>query len=344
MEKENAAKEAAYNASKADPSATAEPAPSIDTSKPKPKPRIPTPATEDPVTPPDTTEPEVAVTDDTPPETGTAVPMPEETIEPAEPAKAVELPPAIVELETKAKSLVAALETDRDKELAANAKTYGWELDSWVKTLSKSDQITWRPHAERLKRLATNDRVPTRIDSDSGINVSERMSKIADFAARKQKSIDETFASKAAKIRDAYVTRVKEAAGKSLEAGDKEVAQALDSKAEAAADLDAWVAGLMGRKPAAAPAVETSIVGKWRSKTTSTVVTFVDDGTCKASHGDKGKWTKEMLESDQIRYVISWNSGYVDQLSPEEEGTILAGQNNHGELVRLVRKPDKQVE
>jgi serine/threonine protein kinase len=342
MEKENAAKEAAYNASKGNPSATAEPVPSIDTSKPKPKP-IPAPTTEDPVTPPDSTEPEVAATDDTPPETGTPVPMPEETIEPAEPAKAVELPAAIVELETKAKSLVAALETDRDKELAANAKTYGWELDSWIKTLSKSEQITWRPHAERLKRLATNDRVPTRIDSDSGINVSERMSKIADFAARKQKSLDEAFASKAAKIRDAYVTRVKEAAGKSLEAGDKEVAQALDSKAEAAADLDEWIMGLMGREPAA-PAFESSIVGRWKSKTTSTVVTFVDDGTCKASHGDNGKWTKEMLDSDQIRYVISWNSGYVDQLSPEEEGTILAGQNNHGELVRLVRRPDKQVE
>jgi serine/threonine protein kinase len=350
MEKERAAEEAAHHAKKGDPAAVAQPSPKPDpiagNSKPEQKPHVPTPTPEDPVTPPEAgTEPEVAVTDDMPPDAGIPDTTPEETTEPdAPPAKPVELPAAIVELETKAKSLVTALETDRDKELAANAKTYGWELDSWVKTLSKTDQITWRPHVEQLKRLATNDRVPVRIDSDSGINVSERMSKIADFAARKQKTLDETFATKAGKIRDAYVTRVKEAAGKSQQEGAEDVAQALEAKAEAATDLDAWVMNLMGRTPVAPPAADSSIVGKWRSKTSSTVVTFAGDGTCKSSHGDKGQWTREILEGEQIRYVISWGTGYIDQLSPEKEGTVLAGQNNRGELVRLIRRPEKLVE
>jgi serine/threonine protein kinase len=341
LKAKKAADEAAYNAAKANPAATSDPsskpAPSAGTSKPKPP--IPSPAVGDPATPPDssaTTEPEVATADD-------SHPAPDETEDPATPAaKAVELPPAIVELETKAKSLVAALETDRDKELAANAKTFGWELDSWIKTLNKTEQITWRPHVERLKRFAKNDRVPTRVDSDSGINLSERMASIADFAARKQKSIDETFESKATKIRDAYVPRVKEAAGKSLQAGQEEVAQALEAKAEAAGDLDAWLTGLGVKILSDSPLVlGGSIVGKWASKTSNTVVTFAEDGTCKSSQGGNGKWTSELLESDQICYVISWKSGYVDKLSPEGEGKVLTGQNNLGQVVRLVRKQEK---
>ena len=346
MEKEKADKEAAYNAAKANPAAAVDSPsksePSIaNVPKPEPKPHVPAPETGDPATTPDaTTEPEVAVTDDMPPKAGTTDPMPEETDMPeAPPAKPVELPAAIVELETKAKSLVAALEADRDKELAANAKTYAWELDSWVKTLSKSDQVSWRPHVEQLKRLATNDRVPARIDSDSGINVTERMSKIADFAARKQKTLDETFATKATKIRDAFVTRVKEAAGKS----EGEVAQALESKAEAAADLDSWVAALKGASPASSPASSegSSIVGKWKSSISGYI--FAKDGTCEVSHGDKGKWTKEQLDAKQILYVVSWSSGYEDRLSLAEDGS-LTGTNNRGQSVRLTRNADSEVE
>jgi serine/threonine protein kinase len=342
LKAKKAADEAAYNASKANPTATPEPLPKPAPAKPEPKPHVPSAATEDPATPPESTEPEVATNDDSHPEIGTSDPTAEEKTHPAKPpAKAVELPPAIVELETKAKSLVATLEADRSKELAANAKTFGWDLDSWVKTLSKSDQVIWRPHAERMKRLVTNDRVPTHVDSDSGINLSERMSKIAEFAARKQKTVDETFTSKAGKIRDAYVTRVKEAASKSLQAGEEEVAQALDAKAEAAADLDTWIAVLSGKAPAAAPAPTPTIVGKWKSPISS--YTFTDDGDCKAAHGDNGKWTKEQ-DADKVLYVISWSSGYIDRLSLQEEGNILAGTNNRGQSVRLTRKPEPPVE
>ncbi len=346
MEQKKAADEAAYRASKANPTATAEPSSKPKpAAKPEPKPHIPSPTTKDPATPPDSSEPEIATADDSLPEDHPSDPMRDEETDPAETAeKTVELPPAIIELETKAKSLVAGLETDRDKELAANFKTFGWDLDSWIKSLNKTEQITWRPHVERLKRLATGDRVPTRVDSDSGINLSERMAKVAEFAARKQKSIDENFETKAARIRDAYVTRVKEAAGKSIEAGEQDVAKALEAKAEAAADLDTWLTALGAKMPSAVAAANTSIIGEWTSKTSNSVVTFAGDGTCKSSHGSKGQWIKEMLEANQVRYVVSWNSGYIDQLSPEGQGKILAGTNNRGQTVRLVRNPDGQVE
>ncbi|HEY1120717.1 MAG TPA: hypothetical protein VGE67_03920, partial [Haloferula sp.] len=129
----------------------------------------------------------------------------------------------------------------RDKELAANAKTFTWDLDSWLKTLSKGDQLTWKPHVERLKRQATNTRVPSKVDTDSGINMSERMARIAEFGARKQKAIDDGFESKAVKIRDAYVTRVKDAAAKAREAKDEKVAEALDWRVADSAELSGWI-------------------------------------------------------------------------------------------------------
>jgi hypothetical protein len=152
----------------------------------------------------------------------------------------VDLPPAIVELETKAKALLEGLEKDRDKELATNAKTFTWDLDSWHKTLNKGDQLTWKSHVERLKRQATATRVPEKVDTASGINMSERMARIAEFGARKQKAIDDGFESKAAKIRDAYVTRVKEAAAKARAANDEKIADALDARAADSAELNAW--------------------------------------------------------------------------------------------------------
>jgi serine/threonine protein kinase len=358
MEAENDAKKAAYDASKANPSATADtssrPKRPAGDSEPAPRPKDSSPAKPDPTSPEETgvtPDPDVATADDShsEPKNTTSIVTGEEEMDPAEAAaEAVELPPAIVELETKAKSLVEGLEKDRDKELAANAKTFTWDLDSWLKSLGKSDQLTWKPHVERLKRLAVGDRVPTRVDTDSGINLSERMARIAEFAARKQKAIDEGFETKVTKIRDAYVTRVKEAAAKARESGDEALAKAVDKRVADSDTLSRWLRIINPDENLAFVLDETgagpSIIGEWTSKTSNSVVTFAGDGTCKSSQGSKGQWIKELLEADQVRYVVSWNSGYIDQLSPEGQGKILAGTNNRGQTVRLVRSADGQVE
>ena len=260
MEAENAAKQAAYKTSQANQTTTSESKPA----KPKPEPKVTekpkwvpdpkvadgdatSPAKPDPAAPttPDAgtaPEPDIASSGNHMPDKGASILNLEEEIKPEDLNKPkVDLPPAIVELETKAKALLEGLEKDRDKELAANAKTFTWDLDSWLKTLSKGDQLSWKNHVERLKRQATVTRVPEKVDTASGINMSERMARIAEFGARKQKAIDDGFESKAAKIRDAYVTRVKEAAVKAREAKDVTVADALDARVTDSAELSAWI-------------------------------------------------------------------------------------------------------
>ncbi|MEK7953611.1 serine/threonine-protein kinase [Luteolibacter soli] len=261
MEAEKASKQAAYDAAKthqtasSGSSSTKPPRPSGETSKPIPDtgtagtdtttPVKPDPDPGTPANPTDagtTPEADIASTDNhttdpTTPVLGLGNDIkPEDIIKPP-----VELPPAIVELETKARALLQGQEKDRDRELTENAKSFSRDLDTWLRTLSKGDQVTWKPHVERLKRLATATRVPPRVDTDSGINLSERMAKIAEFGARKQKAIDDGFESKVGKIRDAYVTRVKEAAAKARESGDEKVATALDERASGSAELAAWM-------------------------------------------------------------------------------------------------------
>ncbi|RYD46429.1 MAG: hypothetical protein EOP83_29700, partial [Verrucomicrobiaceae bacterium] len=265
MEAENEAKKTAYDASKANQATTSETKLAKPKSEPEPnEPVAPkwvpdskvadtdktAPAKPDtdptaPTTPPDAgtaPEPDIASSGTPMPDQGTSLLNLEDEIKPEDIERPkVDMPPAIVELETKAKALLEGLEKDRDKELATNAKTFTWDLDSWLKTLSKGDQLTWKPHVERLKRQATNTRVPSKVDTDSGINMSERMAKIAEFGSRKQRAIDDGFESKAAKIRDAYVTRVKEAATKAREAKDEKIAEALDARVADSVELNGWI-------------------------------------------------------------------------------------------------------
>jgi len=338
MEAQKAAAQAAYNDTKGNAPATpaTSPKPTNTAGSPKPKPK-PEPKPEETTPVPDTGGQEIASGEDSGPDAGTTPTTPEATTGPDD--NAGELPPAIVELETKAKSLVAALVTDRDKELTANAKTFSWELDSWIKTLNRSEQESWRPHVDQLKELATSERVPTRVDSDSGIELTERMARIAEFASRKQKTIDDTFLSKATKIRDAYVPRIKEAAAKALEAGQSQVAQTLESKAAAAADLESWLVSLGAKMPSeAAVTLGGSIVGRWSSENSETIFSFFADGTCKNSRDGEGTWTKDASETEKVRYVVSWKGGRIDRLAPEENGRILTGETDRGKKLRLSRK------
>jgi hypothetical protein len=161
---------------------------------------------------------------------------------PAVPPPVVEapLPPALVELEGKAKQLLANLEKDRDKELAANAKTFHWDLDTWLNDLSKNEISAWRRDVAMLKQSVRDNRVPAKIPSDGGFRMSEQMRKVATYCAQKQQAIDDAFESKASKIRDSYVTRMNAA----LADAAPDVAATIKRRVDAASDLDRWTASL----------------------------------------------------------------------------------------------------
>ncbi|WP_367870556.1 protein kinase [Luteolibacter sp. Populi] len=160
--------------------------------------------------------------------------------DPSVPPPVVEekLPPALADLEAKARQLVDNLSKERDKALAANAKTFQWDLDTWMKDLSKNELAAWKRDVEMLKKSVVNNRVPAKLDAAAGgFRMSEQMSKVAGFCADKQTAIDADFNTKAGKIRDSYVTRMNAA----VAASPPDVAATIQRRVTAASDLDAWL-------------------------------------------------------------------------------------------------------
>ena len=160
--------------------------------------------------------------------------------DPSAPPPVVEekLPPALADLEAKARQLVDNLSKDRDKALAANAKTFQWDLDTWMNDLSKNELAAWKRDVEMLKKSITNNRVPAKLDAAAGgFRMSEQMNKVAGFCADKQAAIDADFNSKAGKIRDSYVTRMNAA----IASSPPDVAATIKRRVTAAGDLDGWL-------------------------------------------------------------------------------------------------------
>ncbi len=147
----------------------------------------------------------------------------------------------IAVLDAKAKELLAELDKDRQKELAANARTFAWDLDVWLRDLSKNENTRWKPEIEKLKALVSDNRVPGKVDKSSGIRLSERMSKISEYSASKQVTIDAAFKTKAVRIRDAYLARLREAKTSAESRGQAGIAREIDAKIQTASDIDTWL-------------------------------------------------------------------------------------------------------
>ncbi len=147
----------------------------------------------------------------------------------------------IAALDAKARELLATLDKDRQKELAANARTFAWDLDVWLRDLSKNENTRWKPEIEKLKALVSNNRVPDKVGKNSGIRLSERMAKISEYTAAKQVTIDAAFKTKAVTIRDAYLTRLRAAKTSAEGRGQTGIAREIDAKIETASDIDTWL-------------------------------------------------------------------------------------------------------
>lgn len=163
------------------------------------------------------------------------------------------LPPAIAELETKAKDLLAGHEKKRQAELLKNMKDFHWELDTWLGDLSRNEQEVWANHVNLLKAKAKDGRVPEKV---TGIRLSERMAKIVEYCAGKQTSTDAAFKQEARKIRDAYLKRVKDAMGPASE----EEKFALEHRIKASEDLDGWLVAINAGMAATVRAPDASFI------------------------------------------------------------------------------------
>lgn len=143
-------------------------------------------------------------------------------------------------LATKARELLQEADRKRNELLAANAKTYVSDLGVWHRSLNSGDQRSWKTHIEALVSTVEENRVPASVPDTSGVLLSPKMANIMSFAARKQAEADEAFAADAAKLRDAFVSRLQQAATEAAQAGRPKAAASLAGQIQQCADLETW--------------------------------------------------------------------------------------------------------
>ncbi len=149
-----------------------------------------------------------------------------------------------LELETKAKALLASLDAELEKQLSENARDCTWALDTWLRTMSTNESNRWRPEVERLKALIVDHRVPEIIRPVHRVELSGQMRNILERCSERQKSFDGEFLAKVRPIHTAYLAKIRELSRK--EGLPPVVLRELESYLERAADLNTWLARLSG--------------------------------------------------------------------------------------------------
>lgn len=155
-----------------------------------------------------------------------------------------ELPPEIVTLNTKARDLVISAGHKRDEQLAENTRKLTRDLDLYVRTLPKSEQTYWLPSINRIKNLIGKNRVPAAILQSDDVEFSKKMEELINFAATKQKQIDQGFIAESAKIHSAYLRKISEAAEQAESGGQKPLADFIKKIISKAANLEPWIKSL----------------------------------------------------------------------------------------------------
>jgi hypothetical protein len=148
---------------------------------------------------------------------------------------------SIETLTARAKELVVAADKKRAEQLAANARSFNWELDLWSRGLSKADQTLWQLHLAKLKVSVLNSRIPTAVPRESGIQLSAPMAKTLATFTQKQEQIDEAFLAGVNKLRTAYLAKVKDAAAAAERDGQRNLANSLRDAYKQASENEAWI-------------------------------------------------------------------------------------------------------
>jgi serine/threonine protein kinase len=147
----------------------------------------------------------------------------------------------VAALSVRARELVAAADRKRTERLATNARKLASDLDIFLRGSSKSDQAIWGNHVILLKSAVVNNRVPASVPLSSGIRLSKKMAELAQASALKQDQIDADFVTEVERIQTAFLSKVREAATKARESGQRALAESLNDTLDGAANLESWV-------------------------------------------------------------------------------------------------------
>jgi serine/threonine protein kinase len=245
------------------------------------------------------------------------------------------------DLAAKSKQLLASLDKERKSDLAANAKNFTSDLESWLRRVNESENRRWRIEVANLKLLIKDDRIPNGIDDDDDVKLSEEMADSCETYLAKQKAIDATFVAGAERIRKAYLVRLKEAHADAKLRGQSELADSITEQAEAAAELDDWLSEMGIEDGTVADEDDedeeddrrSGFSGKWLWNKSPYVIWEVSPaGTlfCRAWGNLQGNWTE-----DDGEIHVTWRSGGTATL--EKRGARWVGTNAKGDKIQLSR-------
>ena len=145
------------------------------------------------------------------------------------------------ELAAKAKEVILAADMKHSQALAANIKKFVWDLDDYVSGQNKSGQVQWSPEVARLKTCMKDNRILLGELASQEISFSVEMSKITEYATRKQAEIDASFAESAKTIRDSYVGKMTVIRDRALKSGQIKVVESANQAIASAEDRGTWV-------------------------------------------------------------------------------------------------------
>lgn len=238
----------------------------------------------------------------------------EEETEIVEESPSVEQTPGDPELRERAIALIGQSRNDRAKELADNVSALHFSL----KSLSRDATADVLSLLEVLKGDIVEDRIPL-IDGVTGLPIA--MERAFDDALAKEDSIDERYLANLTRIRDAYVTRLQDAAEGT---DDLDLKQRLIAQARRAADLDAWIA-LLAPEPERVVRSSSggagSFVGKWEIHGSDKIQRWIahPDGRLEVV-GQKWEVTWVVLDDGTLE--IRWPDKKPYKLSRDEDGWV----------------------
>ena len=159
--------------------------------------------------------------------------------------------PDLAGLITKCRELLKSSATERNSKIAANTKSFEWDLDVWLRGLKPIEKVQWQETVAFLKGLARSGRVPSADEVTAASNNGDDnqgppamhagIIKIHNYSFTKQKDIDLEHVARNEKIRSSYVTKVKEMGASAQLAGQFDLVRQMKETLEDASDLDSWV-------------------------------------------------------------------------------------------------------
>ena len=270
--------------------------------------------------------PEPEIVENVTPEEPDVPPLVDTEPEP-EPEPDEDLPPGDPELRGRAIGLILNARKKRDEELAKNARSLGLDLDVSARS-AKEDEVAF---IGRLKEDIVDGLIPITTDV---VGLPEELETMFEHARVREASVLEGCRNDLTRIRDAYVTRLEEAAGK---AEDEDLKRRLLAQSGEAEDLNTW---LMSLSPESEKTPKessgfyglTGIVGKWLVQNNEHTERWVIHPDGRVEYvGQPWDMTWQILEGKTLEVTLPSSKKFT----LTRDGNDWTGPNPFGKPARL---------